>query len=92
MSDYDEGGVLPLTPRAPENVRIVCADGMEIPCELRYVGREVVSDGLPSDIWAAVSEYVLDVAAGDTVKIGVLPPRVSVVYSIRPITRPVHAD
>lgn len=66
------------TPVPLEGVRIVRPDGTEIPCEVRYVGRQPDSCGGMLDVWRAVSEYVLDARAGDRLSIGMLPARTAI--------------
>jgi len=70
----------PLVPIPPEGVRIVRRDGIEIPCEVKYVGVETRDDGEPMHEWRAVSEYMPDIEAGDTVKVDVMPPRTSLSF------------
>lgn len=62
----------------PQNVRIIRADGTVIPCGVKYLGRTLDKDGVPVEEWAAVTEYRMNIEAGDTVAIGVLPPRCSI--------------
>jgi len=54
----------PLVPIPPEGVRIVRRDGIEIPCEVKYVGVETGDDGEPMHEWRAVSEYMPNIEAG----------------------------
>lgn len=64
-----------MKPTPPENVRIVRRDGTEIPCEVRYLGERISEDGEPVHDWAALSEYSLNIDAGDRLKVDVFPPR-----------------
>ena len=69
----------PATP--PKNVRIVRADGTEIPCELRYKGQEPADDGSGlMHVWEALSEYVPQIPE-DQVRVGMLPPRTSITFT-----------
>ena len=70
------------TPEPPTDVRIVRVDGTEIPCEVRYEGTRTKDGQLMHD-WVAVSEYVVDLRAGDSLAIGKLPARTSVSYPVR---------
>ena len=62
----------------PQNVRIIRFDGTVIPCGVKYLGKRPGDDGIPVEEWAAVTEYRMNIAAGDTMAIGVLPPRCSI--------------
>lgn len=63
------------TPEAPQGVRIVRRDGIEIPCEVRYVGRSIDEDGEPMDDWEAVTEVPWQIHEGDTMRIDMMPAR-----------------
>lgn len=69
-------------PQPPQDVRIVKADGTEIPCEVRYVGPEIAADGDPVDVWELDTDAVMNVRAGDSMAIRVLPPRAGIRFPV----------
>jgi hypothetical protein len=69
-------------PTPPENVRIVCADGREIPLEVRYVGIIDGDDGGPLHQWEAISEYLPKIPQ-DKLAVGELPPRTQIAFTMR---------
>lgn len=66
---------VPSFPRAPENIRIVLADGTQIPRDALFDGYD--SDGMAR--WYIVGVLPADLAS---VEIGVLPARTSIGFRV----------
>lgn len=67
---------------APTNVRIVKADGTEMPLTVQFVDTVVADDGLPMHEWEAISEYQPQIPQ-DRVLMDVLPPRTSIAITMK---------
>lgn len=69
-------------PEPPENVRIVKADGTEIPLEVFHVKSYIADDGHPMHRWEAISEYRPQIPQ-DGLKMDTLPARTEIDVTFR---------